>query len=250
MCRVRTRSKREASSQNLTRKTSHMLNIPYNFLNGFELISKMTCGTSQSAEIRRSAEKSHVWTMWGLHIFHQKCEGYIYFTNNVGATYISPTMWRLHIFHQQCGGYIYSTNNVGVHIFHQQCGGHIYFTNDVGATYISPTMLGLHIFHHMHIFTHTHTIWYCAKLTEHVQYKAIFTKCKKQLTQPKSLLLVLSFVHTSLWQTPAALAFAGFCRSLSAALLLPFSENKKSKYSNSPLSLNNTSSVTQTGTKL
>ena len=61
MCPVRTRSKREASSQNLTRKTSHMLNIPYNFLNGFELISKMTNGTSQSAEIRRSAEKSHVW---------------------------------------------------------------------------------------------------------------------------------------------------------------------------------------------
>ena len=60
MCRVRTRSKREASSQNLTRKTSHMLNIPYNFLNGFELISKMTRGTSQSAEIRRLAEKSHV----------------------------------------------------------------------------------------------------------------------------------------------------------------------------------------------
>ena len=60
MCRVRTRSKREASSQNLTRKTSHMLNILYNFLNGFELISKMTRGTSQSAEIRRSAEKSHV----------------------------------------------------------------------------------------------------------------------------------------------------------------------------------------------
>ena len=63
MCRVRTRSKREASSQNLTRKTSHMLNIPYNFLNGFELISKMTRGTFQSAEIRRSAEKSHVWCM-------------------------------------------------------------------------------------------------------------------------------------------------------------------------------------------
>ena len=61
MCRVRTRSKREASSQNLTWKTSHMLNIPYNFLNGFELISKMTRGTSQSAEIRRLAEKSHVW---------------------------------------------------------------------------------------------------------------------------------------------------------------------------------------------
>ena len=59
MCHVRTRSKREASSQNLTRKTSHMLNIPYNFLNGFELISKMTRGTSQSAEIRRLAEKSH-----------------------------------------------------------------------------------------------------------------------------------------------------------------------------------------------
>ena len=69
MCRVRTRSKREASSQNLTRKTSHMLNISYNFLNGFELISKMTCGTSQSAEIRRSAEKSHVcWLVvdWSL----------------------------------------------------------------------------------------------------------------------------------------------------------------------------------------
>ena len=61
MCRVRTRSKREASSQNLTRKTSHMLNIPYNFLNRFELISKMTRGTSQSAEIHRLAEKSHVW---------------------------------------------------------------------------------------------------------------------------------------------------------------------------------------------
>ena len=62
MCRVRTRtrSKCEASSQNLTRKISHMLNIPYNFLNGFELISKMTCETSQSAEICRSAEKSHV----------------------------------------------------------------------------------------------------------------------------------------------------------------------------------------------
>ena len=60
MCRVRTRSKREASLQNLTRNTSHMLNIPYNFLNGFELISKMTRGTSQSAEIHRSAEKSHV----------------------------------------------------------------------------------------------------------------------------------------------------------------------------------------------
>ena len=59
-----TRSKREASSQNLTRKTFPMLNIPYNFLNGFELISKMTCGISQSAEIRRSAEKSHVW-VWG-----------------------------------------------------------------------------------------------------------------------------------------------------------------------------------------
>ena len=61
MCCVRTRSKREASSQNLTLKTSHMLNIPYSFLNGFELISKMTCGASQSAEICRSAEKSHVW---------------------------------------------------------------------------------------------------------------------------------------------------------------------------------------------
>ena len=61
MCHVRTRSKCEASSQNLTRKTSHMLNIPYNFLNGFELISKMTSGTSQLAEIRRSTEKSHVW---------------------------------------------------------------------------------------------------------------------------------------------------------------------------------------------
>ena len=61
MCHVRTRSKREASSQNLTRKTSQMLNIPYNFLNGFEPISKMTRGTSQSAEIRRLAEKSHVW---------------------------------------------------------------------------------------------------------------------------------------------------------------------------------------------
>ena len=61
MCRVRTRSKRAASSQNLTRKTSHMLNVPYNFLNGFELISKMTPGTSKSAEIRRSAEKSHAW---------------------------------------------------------------------------------------------------------------------------------------------------------------------------------------------
>ena len=59
MCRVRTRSKREASSQILTRKTSHMLIMPYNFLNGFELISKMTRGTSQSAEIHRSAEKSH-----------------------------------------------------------------------------------------------------------------------------------------------------------------------------------------------
>ena len=57
MCRVRTRPKREASSQNLTRKTSHMLSIPHNFLNGFELISKITRGTSQSAEIRRSAEK-------------------------------------------------------------------------------------------------------------------------------------------------------------------------------------------------
>ena len=60
MCRVRTRSKREASSQNSTWKISHMLNIPYNFLNGFELISKMTRGTSQSTEIHRSAEKSHV----------------------------------------------------------------------------------------------------------------------------------------------------------------------------------------------
>ena len=74
MCRVRTRSKREASSQNLTRKTSHMLKIPYNFLNGFELISKMTCGTSQSAEIRRSAEKSHVWALQKHHslssLFH------------------------------------------------------------------------------------------------------------------------------------------------------------------------------------
>ena len=37
-----------------------MLNIPYNFLNGFELISKMTRGTFQSPEIRRLAEKSHV----------------------------------------------------------------------------------------------------------------------------------------------------------------------------------------------
>ena len=61
MCCVRTRSQREASSQNLTRKTSHMLNIPYTFLNRFELISKMTRGASHSAEIRRSAEKSHVW---------------------------------------------------------------------------------------------------------------------------------------------------------------------------------------------
>ena len=71
MCRVRTRSKCEASSQNLTRKTSHMLNIPYNFLNGFELISKMTPGTSQSAEIRQSAEKSHVWVFehWKYLIF-------------------------------------------------------------------------------------------------------------------------------------------------------------------------------------
>ena len=60
MCCVRTRSECEASSQNLTRKTSHMLNIPYNFLNRFELISKMTCGASQSAEIRRLVEKSHV----------------------------------------------------------------------------------------------------------------------------------------------------------------------------------------------
>ena len=51
MCCVRTRSKREASSQNLTRKTSHILNIHCNFLNGFELISKMTRGTSESAEI-------------------------------------------------------------------------------------------------------------------------------------------------------------------------------------------------------
>ena len=68
MCRVRTRSKRAASSQNLTRKTSHMLNVPYNFLNGFELISKMTPGTSKSAEIRRSAEKSHAWVVpqWQL----------------------------------------------------------------------------------------------------------------------------------------------------------------------------------------
>ena len=64
MCRVRTRSKREASSQNLSWKISNMLNIPYNFLNGFELISKMTRGTSQSAEIRRSAEKSHVWLLF------------------------------------------------------------------------------------------------------------------------------------------------------------------------------------------
>ena len=60
MCRVRTKSKREASSQNLTLKTSHMLNISYNFLNGFELISKMTRGPSHSAEIRWSVEKSHV----------------------------------------------------------------------------------------------------------------------------------------------------------------------------------------------
>ena len=70
MCRVRTRSKRKASSQNLTRKTSHMLNIPYNFLNGFELISKMTCGPSKSAEIRRSAEKSHVWYIHLIHVEH------------------------------------------------------------------------------------------------------------------------------------------------------------------------------------
>ena len=41
-----------------------MLNIPYNFLNGFELISKMTRGASQSAEIRWSAEKSHVWSLY------------------------------------------------------------------------------------------------------------------------------------------------------------------------------------------
>ena len=47
------------------RKTSHMLNVPYNFLNGFELISKMTRGASQSAEIRRSAEKSHVCKLQG-----------------------------------------------------------------------------------------------------------------------------------------------------------------------------------------
>ena len=65
MCRIRTRSKREASSQNLTRKTSHMLNIPYHFLNGFELISKMTRGSSQSEEICQSTEKSHVW-YWQL----------------------------------------------------------------------------------------------------------------------------------------------------------------------------------------
>ena len=43
-CRVRMRSKRKASLQNLTRKISHMLNIPYNFLNGFELISKRPVG--------------------------------------------------------------------------------------------------------------------------------------------------------------------------------------------------------------
>ena len=73
MCRVRTRSKREASSQNLTRKTSHMLNIPYNFLNGFELISKVTCGTSQSAEIRRLAEKSHVWIFTNLYSSYKLC---------------------------------------------------------------------------------------------------------------------------------------------------------------------------------
>ena len=58
----------EASLQNLTRKTSHMLNIPYNFLNGFELISKMIRGTSQSAEIRQSAEKSHVCIQCGTHV--------------------------------------------------------------------------------------------------------------------------------------------------------------------------------------
>ena len=55
-----------------------MLNVPYNFLNGFELISKMTRGASQSAEIRRSAEKSHAWInnfignimlSWGLCAF-------------------------------------------------------------------------------------------------------------------------------------------------------------------------------------
>ena len=46
---------------NLSWKTSHMLNIPYNFLNRFELISKMTRETSQSTEIRRLAQKSHVW---------------------------------------------------------------------------------------------------------------------------------------------------------------------------------------------
>ena len=44
-----------------------MLNVPYNFLNGFELISKMTRGASQSAEIRRSAEKSHVWDFYLSH---------------------------------------------------------------------------------------------------------------------------------------------------------------------------------------
>ena len=49
---VRTILQHEASSQNLTQKTSHMLNIPYTFLNGSELISKMTCGAPQLAEIR------------------------------------------------------------------------------------------------------------------------------------------------------------------------------------------------------
>ena len=97
--------------------------------------------------------------MPGPHILHQQCGGYIYFTNNVGATYISPTLWGPHVFYQHCEGYKYFTNNVGAHTFHQHCGSHIYFTNNVRATYISPTtcgphiiiisptMWGLHIFH-------------------------------------------------------------------------------------------------------
>ena len=64
MCHVRTRLKCEASLQNWTQKTSHMFNIPYNFLNGFELISKMTRGSSQLAEIRRSAWKIPCLTIW------------------------------------------------------------------------------------------------------------------------------------------------------------------------------------------
>ena len=61
---VRMRLKLETSSGNLTQKTSHMSNIPYHFLNGFELISKMTSGDSQLVEICRSTEKSHVCNLY------------------------------------------------------------------------------------------------------------------------------------------------------------------------------------------